>query len=200
MAAPLLRAVLNPRSGGFAAVKALCDAAGNGLSVVDSSGKLLLGDAAVGNSAARPARPIDLEGSILGSVIGDSPQSAALVLLLQHLVARESEQRALASETLHLYREINLIEQLSEQLAAILNLQSISDSALAQARRLIPATHPGPVPLYRQLSGQFGLGFPHGYQERRRVAVASDAFSDGSNPTSLAIIPHGNHSVESVTP
>ncbi len=141
MAAPLLRAVLNPKSASFAAVKSLCDAAGNGLSVVDASGKLLLGEAHVGDSTARSGRSIDLDGSSLGSVLGDSPQSAALVLLLQHLVARESEQRALASETLHLYREINLIEQLSEQLAAILNLPSISDSALAQARRLIPATH-----------------------------------------------------------
>ncbi len=60
--------------------------------------------------------------------------------MLAHLAARESEQRALASETLHLYREIHLIEQLSEQLAALLDLTAVSESALAQAQRLIPAT------------------------------------------------------------
>jgi serine phosphatase RsbU (regulator of sigma subunit) len=58
-----------------------------------------------------------------------------------HLAARETEQRALAAETLHLYREINLIEQLSEQLAAVLNIPAVSESALAQAQRLIAATH-----------------------------------------------------------
>ncbi len=60
--------------------------------------------------------------------------------MLAHLAARESEQRALASETLHLYREIHLIEQLSEQLAALLDLTAVSESALEQAQRLIPAT------------------------------------------------------------
>ena len=53
---------------------------------------------------------------------------------------RESEGRSLASEVLHLYREVHLIEQLSEQLAALLNLTSVSQSALAQAQRLIRAT------------------------------------------------------------
>jgi hypothetical protein len=63
--------------------------------------------------------------------------------LLTHLAARESEGRALASEVLHLYREVHLIEQLSEQLAALLNLSAVGQSALAQAQRLIPATHGG---------------------------------------------------------
>jgi hypothetical protein len=36
-----------------------------------------------------------------------------------------------------------LIEQLSEQLAALLNLSAVGESALAQAQRLIPATHGG---------------------------------------------------------
>ena len=46
----------------------------------------------------------------------------AVALLLAHLAARESEGRALASEVLHLYREVHLIEQLSEQLAALIDL------------------------------------------------------------------------------
>jgi stage II sporulation SpoE-like protein/GAF domain-containing protein len=49
----------------------------------------------------------------------------------------------MASEVLHLYREVHLIEQLSEQLAALLNLSSVGQSALEQAQRLIPATHGG---------------------------------------------------------
>ena len=42
---------------------------------------------------------------------------------------------------MHLYREIHLIEQLSEQLAPLLELSEVGKSALAQAQRLIPATH-----------------------------------------------------------
>jgi hypothetical protein len=49
----------------------------------------------------------------------------------------------MASEILHLYREAHLIEQLSEQLAALLDLSAVSQSALGQAQRLIAATHGG---------------------------------------------------------
>ena len=64
-----------------------------------------------------------------------------LPLLLTHLGGRESEGRALAAEVLHLYREVHLIEQLSEQLVALLNSTAVAESALAQAQRLITATH-----------------------------------------------------------
>ncbi len=133
-----LRTLLNPRSGSIASVKALCEAPGSSLSIFDPSGKLLLGEApAPGSTRAS----IEFEGSSLGFVAGPPDAAAAVAQLLGHLAARESEQRALASETLHLYREIHLIEQLSEQLAALLNLSAVSESALAQAQRLIPATH-----------------------------------------------------------
>ena len=68
---------------------------------------------------------------------------AAVATLLTHLVARESERRALAAEVLHLYREVHLIEQLSEQLTALLDLSAVGQSALDQARRLIAASHGG---------------------------------------------------------
>src|SRR6185437_8143623 len=85
--------------------------------------------------------PVVHDGTILGFVIGSSAAANALASLLGHLAAREFETRALASEVLHLYREVHLIEQLSEQLSALLNLSAVGESALAQARRLIPATH-----------------------------------------------------------
>ena len=140
MPGPTLRGLLNPRSGSLAVVQALCGAAGGGLSVADASGKTLLGDNPAEGSAAGSPIPITLDDSTLGFVSGPAAPAAALASLLSHLAARESEQRALASETLHLYREIHLIEQLSEQLAALLNMSAVSESALAQARRLIPAT------------------------------------------------------------
>jgi serine phosphatase RsbU (regulator of sigma subunit) len=136
MAALTLRALLNPKNGNLAVVKTLCDAAG-GVCILDSSGKQLLGEEPGGEHSRIP---IEVDGSILGFVAGPSAAAAAMAKLLTHLVAREVEQRALASETLHLYREVHLIEQLSEQLAALLNLPAVCESALVQARRLIPAT------------------------------------------------------------
>jgi GAF domain-containing protein len=155
-----LRSLLNPRSGAHAVVKALCDASGGNLSIVDSSGRVLLGENPDGNSNSHARFPIDADDATLGYVIGPDASAAALAQLLAHLAARESEQRALAAETLHLYREINLIEQLSEQLAAILNIPAVSESALGQAQRLIPATH-GSVLLVEKsgtlrIEGSFG--------------------------------------------
>jgi hypothetical protein len=113
---------------------------GNELCVVDASGKVLLGEASAEGSA-RVA--IQLGDETLGFVVGASEAVTAFASLLTFLAGRESEGRALASEVLHLYREVHLIEQLSEQLAALLNLASVGQSALEQAQRLIPATNGG---------------------------------------------------------
>ncbi len=135
-----LKALLRPKAGCAPAIAALCHAGGNQLSIVDAAGVILLGDTVtVTNSPV----PVMLGESTLGFVHGPEAQAQALALLLTHLAAREAEGRALAAEVLHLYREVHLIEQLSEQLAALLDLSAVSESALAQARRLIPATDGG---------------------------------------------------------
>ena len=136
-----LRALLSPRSGSFPAVKALWEALGSGLSIIDAAGKSYLGEAARDGSSKLPRLPITLAGETLGFVVGPQENAQALALLLEHLAAREAEGRSLAAEVLHLYREVHLIEQLSEQLAALLDLSSVGRSALEQAQRLIPATH-----------------------------------------------------------
>jgi len=138
-----LRALLNPRSGTFSALKALRETLGADICIVDLSGKALLGETPAGSSFDRSQIPITFEDATLGFVVGPAASASALALLLTHLAARESEGRALASEVLHLYREVHLIEQLSEQLAALLNVSAVGQSALAQAQRLIPATHGG---------------------------------------------------------
>ncbi len=152
MAGLTLRALLNPRSATYAVVKTLCDQAGASLSIVDSSGRVLLGVAPADEANSHARFPIECGDTNLGFVAGPEAQAIMVAQLVTHLAARENEQRALAAETLHLYREINLIEQLSEQLAAILNLAAVSESALGQAQRLIPATH-GSVLLVDKLTG-----------------------------------------------
>jgi hypothetical protein len=139
MAGPSLKAFLSPRSGSFPALKAMWEASGGNVCVTDAAGKALLGEAAE-NSEGQSRLPVLFEEATLGFVTGPAMPAAALALMLTHLAAREAEGRALGSEVLHLYREVHLIEQLSEQLAAMLNLSGVSQSALAQAQRLIAAT------------------------------------------------------------
>jgi GAF domain-containing protein len=138
-----LRALLSPRSGSLPALTTLLEATGGNICVVDTSGKTLLGTPSTEASADQARVPIHFEETTLGFVTGPSTTANAVALLFTHLAARESEGRALASEILHLYREVHLIEQLSEQLAALLNLSAVGRSSLAQAQRLIPATQGG---------------------------------------------------------
>jgi GAF domain-containing protein len=135
-----LKALLSPRSGNLPALTAFLEATGGKVCVTDSSGKLLLGEISAELSEDSTRVPVIFEDAVLGSVSGPPPAAAALALLLTRLATRESEGRALASEVLHLYREVHLIEQLSEQLSALLNFSAVSQSALEQAQRMIPST------------------------------------------------------------
>jgi GAF domain-containing protein len=144
MASLTLKSLLGSRSGSLPAVTALCESLGGDIRIVDLLGKALMADngKVSSESLAEHARvPVQFEDATLGFVTGPPAAAAAVASLLTHLAARESEGRALASEVLHLYREVHLIEQLSEQLAALLNLSAVSQSSLAQAQRLIAATH-----------------------------------------------------------
>lgn len=141
MAAVTLKSLLRPTSSGAPVIAALLKAVGAGTCVVDTQGKLLIGVAAEAISPADERVPIIFEGVNLGYVLGPAETAQATALLLTHFAARETEGRALAAEVLHLYREVHLIEQLSEQLVAVLNPTAVAESALAQAQRLISATH-----------------------------------------------------------
>ncbi len=141
MAGLTLKSLLRPKSSGAPAITALLKVVGAGVSIIDPEGKALLGTPSEETSTAQARIPVQLEDSTLGYVLGPTDSANAAALLLAHFAARESEARALASEVLHLYREFNLIEQLSEQLVALLNSSAVAQSSLAQAQRLISATH-----------------------------------------------------------
>jgi serine phosphatase RsbU (regulator of sigma subunit) len=137
MAALTLKSLLGPKAGALPAVAALAEAMGGNVGIVDACGKPLVGALATGPSRV----PVTLEDSTLGWVTGPPAAAVATAGLLTHLAAKESERRALAGEVLHLYREVHLIEHLSEQLTALLDLSAVGQSALDQARRLIAASH-----------------------------------------------------------
>lgn len=73
---------------------------------------------------------------------GSAAQPPASMIYLP-LVAQERILGVVSIQSFkkNTYREVRLIEQLSEQLAAILNSAAVARSALAQAQRLIPASH-----------------------------------------------------------
>jgi hypothetical protein len=141
MGAITLKSLLKPTSSSAPVVAALLKVLGAGVGIVDVQGSPLMGNALDAASPANARVPIDFEGTPLGYVLGPPETAQATALLLAHIAARESEGRALAAEVLHLYREVHLIEQLSEQLVALLNSTAVAESALAQAQRLISATH-----------------------------------------------------------
>jgi hypothetical protein len=140
MPALTLKSLLRPKSNSALAVAALLKMVGSGVSIVDPQDKLLLGTPEEGAAAAARV-PVQIDDATLGYVVGDAEPANAAALLLTHFAARETEGRALAAEVLHLYREVHLIEQLSEQLVALLDSSAVAQSALGQAQRLIAATH-----------------------------------------------------------
>jgi hypothetical protein len=136
-----LRALISRKSGNGPAVGAFLKAAASDLYLVDLSGVVVLGELPGSLTPSEVRVPILVGDERLGFACGDSEQANALAIFLEHLGNRETESRALATEVLHLYREVHLIEQLSEQLAALLNVPAVCESALAQAQRLIAARH-----------------------------------------------------------
>lgn len=104
--------------------------------IVDADGTALFG---VPHPSHTQKHPIDLEGETIGFVMGRK-LAAPLAAWLTQLTAREAEKKSLANEVLGLYREINLLYNLSEKLAASLELEPVAQLALSQARTLIKAT------------------------------------------------------------
>ncbi|MGH2522195.1 MAG: GAF domain-containing protein [Anaerolineales bacterium] len=114
----------------------LIEALGAPLSVQDTDGAVLLGAA---NPDSITMHPIKSEGELLGWVVG-GPPGALVARLLDLLASKETEKRALAREVLDRYRELNLLYNLAEKLAASLELKPAARVTLEEAQRLIRAT------------------------------------------------------------
>ena len=107
------------------------------IAIEDAEGRLLHGQAMATNGVVR--MPVHHDAANIGWVTG--PEKArSVAALLDHLVARESERKALGAEVLHLYREINLIYSFTEKLTALLDVERVAALTLQEARHLIVAT------------------------------------------------------------
>jgi transcriptional regulator with GAF, ATPase, and Fis domain len=79
------------------------------------------------------------DSETIGWVIGDS-QALYIAELLTFLSEQEAEKEDLLDEILNLYRQINMLFNLSDRLAASLELEEVANLTLEEACRLIDAT------------------------------------------------------------
>jgi transcriptional regulator with GAF, ATPase, and Fis domain len=133
--------------------------------VWDVEGNLLLG--AVGADAADRLKqyPIICDEEIVGWTSGGEP-AELVAALLSYLVTREAEKDELLDEILDLYRQVNLLFNLSEKLAASLELETVARTALQEASRLIEATGSAVVLLNEEQATQPVATLGHGIADQ----------------------------------
>ena len=136
MAQVKLKRLLSKRKKAAAIVNALIETGNLRLTVQDIEGNVLLGRA---NTDSQTSHPVSCEGTVIGWVIGPE-QAAPIAGLIGHLAEKEAEKDTLADGTLEHYRELNMLYNLSEKLAASLEVAAVAQTALDEARRLIEAT------------------------------------------------------------
>lgn len=116
------------------------------IAVWDMEGNILIDPLGTSENEPLETHPIIVENQNLGVVRGGG--TAALVAaLLSSLASMEEAKKALGKEVLDLYREINLLYNLSEKLSVSLKPTVVAKLTLDEASRLIPASL-GVVMLY----------------------------------------------------
>ncbi len=132
-----LKSLISRKKGIAATIAALLDALGGAVAIEDAGGHVL-----AGSCSEKPdsRRPVVLEEEILGWVSGADAAAAAVAAVLSHLAAKEAERKTLGNEVLTLYREINLIYNFSEKVAAAFDPVTVAQMALDEASHLIEAT------------------------------------------------------------
>lgn len=146
MARVALKRLLTGPTYAGALVDQLAAALGSPCAVFDASGEVLHGF-----PTGEPRYPVMADGREVGWVTGP-PQAGTVAAVLCFLAERESERKALGTEVLNLYREVNLIYSFSEKLAALLDLERVAKLTLHEARHLIVATD-GALLLLDEASG-----------------------------------------------
>jgi transcriptional regulator with GAF, ATPase, and Fis domain len=109
------------------------------VAVRDLESNLLLGSSSVKPDEFHEIHSILCDGEVIARTSGGD-QSKLVADLLTYLVAREAEKEELLDEVLDLYRQINLLFNLSEKLATSLELETVAKLTLDEACRLIEAT------------------------------------------------------------
>jgi serine phosphatase RsbU (regulator of sigma subunit) len=129
-----LKKLLNPRKPTCTIVVDLLENLGTPMNIQNADGLLLLGKTLM---IEMPKTAVHHEETLAGWVQGPDLQAGIVARLLEQLLAKEAEKRALAGELLDKYRELNLLYNLSEHLLSTPDPQAIAATTLQEAGRLI---------------------------------------------------------------
>jgi adenylate cyclase len=103
--------------------------------IEDENGKILSGDQ---SGTPHSSFPVTIDNETIGFVKGDE-YAMIIAALLSQLAQKESEKKKLGTEVLHLYQEINVIFNFSEQLSQTIEPEAIVKITLQQAMHSIAA-------------------------------------------------------------
>ena len=129
-----LRRILRPTKPGYTVVSELLEILDVPLLVWNVDGAPLLGSP---EASQAKRTPILLGTEPAGWVSGPMPQAAALINLLESMLAQEAEKRALADELLDSYRELNILYNLSDHLLATPEPETIARTTLQEIGLLV---------------------------------------------------------------
>jgi len=138
MARISLERLLRKNKPAYGVVEEIAAALAGDLTVFDGHGSLLVGRGSFLGGGSRTA--VSMNGQTMGWVSGPEEGRAALVRLLERLLATEAEKRELSEEVLDSYRELNLLYNLSERLISAPEPPAIANMALKEAGRLVRIT------------------------------------------------------------
>lgn len=105
--------------------------------VVDNNEKVLWGT----KSNLPFEYKLERDGSVFGILISNTPKGEDIAKLISILANKEYEKKKIGKEVLGLYREINMIYDLSEMISEKIDAISIAEIALQEASQIISSTH-----------------------------------------------------------
>ncbi|TNF66751.1 MAG: adenylate/guanylate cyclase, partial [Bacteroidetes bacterium] len=85
--------------------------------------------------------PLEFEGETIGTFYYSSDKALPILDVLRVLFQKEWEKKKIGKEVLGLYREINMIYDLSEMISEKIDAESIAKVALEEASQIIQTTH-----------------------------------------------------------
>ena len=115
----------------------LCDKLGVTFCFEDSKGTLLWGD----KEGLKNSRPFEHEAHHFGVFYYNVDAALSILDLLHILFQKEWEKRKIGKEVLGLYREINMIYDLSEMISEKIDAKSIAEVTLNEATQILHCTH-----------------------------------------------------------
>jgi GAF domain-containing protein len=178
-----LKRILKKKKEAASIIENIIQVAGTPVVVRDVDHNLVLGDPGISTDESLNNYSILCEGETIGWVTGGA-DAPLIATLLSYLSAREAEKEALLDEVLNLYRQINMLYNLSENLASSLELAAVAKQILNQVSRLIKATG-STVTLLNDKTGvhepvvTYGQGIPQDVDLNPTHSIVGEVASSG---------------------